>query len=168
MPIRVNSCQRELDFVERNPMHHPTCCPGRVPLQVSLNGQDFAEDKAYFSYLSQLQIGGMMPSAGVIYGGAMISIYGSGFSFSSLLACRFNNSVHVDATYIDAMSIRCVTPQVAQPTVMSVEVTMNGFDYAPVPGSFSFVDPPEVIEVRPAHRASWRARPSPSREWNVR
>ena len=127
----------------------PPAAPGRVGLQISINGQDFVQDALHFTFLPRLQVARMVPSAGVLYGGTTITIYGSGFSFSSVLACRFNKSIDIPATYIDEQSIRCNAPQIAQPALMPLEVTFNGYDFSMVPGSFMFVEPPQVTEVKP-------------------
>ena len=108
----------------------PLNCAGRLSMQASLNGQQFAPGVA-FQYFggaactdtagaaapidpsgdasggTQVQV--LSPSSGPGIGQTRIEITGRAFDFGSMYVCEFN-STQVEASYVSSTMVTCVTP----------------------------------------------------------
>lgn len=111
----------------------------KLPIKVSLNGEDFIETGKFFHYYKNSAIKDMKPTSGPNTGGTSIKITGEQFSDLSSadeFLCRFkplNNDIppkYVSARYIDQNTILCSSPGgFGNVDSVHVDVSFNGIDY---------------------------------------
>jgi hypothetical protein len=87
----------------------PAGAAGDVAVEVSVNGADFTDDGATFSYLATAVVSGVSPASGPSTGGTEVTVTGSDLAFSTTLACRFA-FVDVAASFVSSSELRCVAP----------------------------------------------------------
>ena len=107
---------------------------GAVPLYVSNNGVERVLAGAV-DYFEHPMVEGLSPSLGKA--SALVRVLGSGFRNTTSLACRFNDNLTVQGTYVDSTAIQCETPAAVaggevkeNHIVHAVKVTLNGVDYS--------------------------------------
>ena len=74
--------------------------PGLVPVELTLNEQDFSADEVLFEYLQPMEAAELAPSRGPTSGGTLVNVSGSGFSRRAALlaaAAASAASWHVSA-----------------------------------------------------------------------
>jgi hypothetical protein len=88
------------------PMHDP----GQYALEVSLNDQDYTDQRFPFLYYDDPAMARLAPVSGpAVAAGTPVTIYGNGFVNTSLLTCRFGRTV-VPASFRSSSEILCHTP----------------------------------------------------------
>jgi hypothetical protein len=105
--------------------------PGKVPISLSFNGQDYTMDNQELEVTTQPKVRAILPNSGSNLGGTVVSVTGHGFdtvlvdnnAFGATNAtpestitsrvlpfCRFGLSIEVSATFINDTHIECITP----------------------------------------------------------
>lgn len=114
-----------------------------VPIKVSLNGVDWVDTGAFFSYYRQPEIMDMNPRSGPITGGTEIVLSGDHFSNitdPNLFKCRFDlvkNPKNIPpktmpAHFQDQNNVLCVSPSgYLGGDQVYVELAYNGIDFTP-------------------------------------
>jgi hypothetical protein len=121
-----------------------------VTVEVSMNGVDFTAEGVVFQYFSQPEVASFSPSAGGVDGGTAVVLFGSNFTSSALLSCRFGWTV-VPASFIAADTVICVAPAAATAGAVPVAVTLNGVDFYETGDlSFTYTSVVVVTSVVPA------------------
>jgi hypothetical protein len=84
---------------------------GVAPLTLSLNGQQYLESAANFSFYESNQVLSLSPSVGSSVGGTIVTVTGTHFrSFPEhAIRCRFGMEYAV-ASLVDYTSLECVAP----------------------------------------------------------
>jgi hypothetical protein len=128
----------------RAPMHPP----GEVVVRLSNNGQQFvsATDaqgrEITFSYHSRISLSAIEPRLGSVLGGVPLHLFGTGFLNTSTLSCRVGGTF-VQATYVSNVEVICLSPAVAAPGDLAVEMSNNGVDFSEDSLAFTYL--PEVM-----------------------
>ena len=121
------------------PGERPT---GPVPLQLTLNGQQFSSAAALsYGYYAALRVSSLLPAAGPIEGGTVIRVDGEGFGggvgFTHNHTCRFRTTLvsAVLSTVGGQAIFTCVSPAVTPAAPASglsapLELTLNGQNFS--------------------------------------
>lgn len=123
--------------------------PGAVPLQVTMNGQNYGSDILTFTgyatpYVSQLSL-----AVGPIGGGTVITLHGDNLAGGNNCRCRFGGLAHsVLGTVLDARSIMCSAPAHSAMTVF-VEVSLNGQQYTHYSVPYTYAEP-AIAQLSPS------------------
>ena len=80
-----------------------------VWVQLTMNGLDFTQDGARFSYRGPT-IRSVQPVLGPELGGTLLSVSGAGMPRGSPLACHFGSFASSPAAWVSGERIQCVTP----------------------------------------------------------
>ncbi|CAM9707700.1 unnamed protein product, partial [Discosporangium mesarthrocarpum] len=84
---------------------------GVYPLEISLNDQDYTDVRFPFFFFTDQELFRIMPVLGPAEAaGTAVTLYGSGFVNSTLLACRFGQAPPVPGRYVSSEEILCETP----------------------------------------------------------
>lgn len=137
-------------LVCKSPPHRPM----DVALRVSNNGQQFfgaaGNDSAIlYQYHVRSSIVRVAPAAGVLEGGSVVVVSGTGFMNTSSLSCRFGDSRALSAIYVSPEQVQCKSPRSSLPGEVIVEVSNNGKDFT-TDGVTIFLNPKVVMTaIRP-------------------
>ena len=134
--------------------------PGHTQFRMqSVDGMFLSSVDVIFSYLPSLAVTSFSPvfaSTGVTR--TAITIFGSGFHFSSILQCRFG-STPVFATFVNQSVIKCLTPFQMSAKVVALGVSNDGTSVIFASRAFRFVPNPTIVGVAPTS-ASYSMRSS--------
>ena len=95
--------------------------PGRVDLQVTVNGVDYSTEGLVFEYLPDIGVRAVTPSTGSHVGGYSITVQGSGFDSRLYLVCMFG-SLRSKALFVDSHAVTCEVPKVESDQGVRVRV----------------------------------------------
>lgn len=88
----------------------PPHSPGQYALEVSLNDQDYTDQRFPFYYYEDPALSRLTPISGpAVAAGTPVTVYGHGFINTTRLTCRFGATV-VPATFRSGSEILCHTP----------------------------------------------------------
>jgi hypothetical protein len=98
--------------------------PGRVDLQVTVNGVDYSTEGLVFEYLPDIGVRAVTPSTGSHVGGYSITVQGSGFDSRLYLVCMFG-SLRSKAVFVDSHAVICEVPKVESDQGVRVRVVVD-------------------------------------------
>lgn len=107
--VTVPAVENGLGFVRCRTQ--PVPAPVTVPIEITLNGQDFTTFGLRYHYEWPLSLRSLTPVNGPVEGGTPVAVYGGVFrnESSDLLRCRFGD-MESPATYSSAGLIGCRSP----------------------------------------------------------
>ena len=141
---------------------------GSVTLRVAINGVVASNSTATFLYVTVPAVSRVEPSWSPTNGGTRITVHGSAFVDSPMLACLFegtskksNNHSDGDsssakvvmsrsATYVSQSSLTCVAPPNHKEGTVSLKVSLNGQDSTREGLFFEFRREPQVLMISPS------------------
>jgi len=124
-----------------------------VPLDVTLNGQQYTSSGLTFTFLQDVQMASVEPQLGHVGIPTMVHIKGSGFQASSALCCRFNGTKMTPATFLNRTDIKCLV-MASMAGTMEIAVS-NDCQTFPSSGTSSFnVSLSPVVHVMVPERGS--------------
>lgn len=97
-----------------------------VPVEVTLNGQDWTSDGTPYAYVPLAEVLSLTPPRGPLQGGTEVLIAGANFQQSALLACRFGGIPVPVSAWLDSQRIICVAPAQTLAGPVAVEVSNTG------------------------------------------
>ncbi|KOO21822.1 hypothetical protein Ctob_007228, partial [Chrysochromulina tobinii] len=113
---------------------------GRVPVEISLNAQQYTKSFVDFTYYRAPALSAVSPSAGPTAGDTLVRLTGDGLAAGRTYRCRFDDLV-VPATLDNsgaASTLLCVSPTMTAASLsaeltreVSLEVALNSQDYSP-------------------------------------
>ena len=106
----------------------PSHSPGAVPLEISVNGQQFSDNGELFLYHRAIKLAAISPQQGPSDSSLAVTLTGTGFVSQPLLTCRFGY-VHSPATYLDPTRVKCQVPH-HPPGYTPVDVANNMVDFS--------------------------------------
>jgi len=140
---------------------HPV---GLTTVSVSMNGADFAPSGARFLYVLSPRVTSLLPLSGLETGGDLLTLSGINFLAVDTLVCKFQTSYPtpveplddpvlpvvtlVPALWLSSTQLQCITPPTL-PSVVTVEVSVNGFDFSSDRIQYTFLQRPILIRITP-------------------
>ncbi len=95
--------------IECTAPEHP---PGPCTLEVSLNGQDYTNQRLSFFFYSDPVVSRIYPVSGPSLGGTLVTVFGTSFVNTTGLSCRFGYADPVEAVFISPQEIVCISPPI--------------------------------------------------------
>ncbi|CAM9110992.1 unnamed protein product, partial [Choristocarpus tenellus] len=150
---RFGDILSEVEFLDSTKVHcHvPRAPEGSMPksvaVELSNNGADFTSSGIKYKYFSSLQAMDIEPNSGPTTGHTIVVISGMNFSELRSGRCLFNGTA-VDASINGSRELLCLSPPMAEPGAVKVEITSRGH----VIGSeftFLYHDPMEIFSIFP-------------------
>ena len=130
----------------------PPHVSGNTTLKVSLNGEEFSESFVVFRFDIASRNLVVEPLTGPIIGGTVVLIRGLHFEGTwnmDVVKCSFGGEI-VSAFQSTQHAIKCRTPPVIAPRVVSVEVSTNaGIDFTDQRAQFSYEEIRHVSSLHP-------------------
>jgi hypothetical protein len=111
----------------------PAGLVGDVRFTMSNNAQRFSQlHDVIFTYYNPIEITKIAPLGSPTEGRRAVRVFGNRFSSAELLACRFNHTVSVPATFISDKELICVVPNLwssSQHNTVPISLSKNGYDF---------------------------------------
>jgi hypothetical protein len=111
----------------------PAGLAGDVRFTMSNNAQRFSQlHDVIFTYYNPIEITKIAPFGSPTEGRRAVRVFGNRFSSAELLACRFNHTVSVPATFINDKELICVVPNLwlsSQHDTVPISLSKNGYDF---------------------------------------
>ena len=119
---------------------------GRVPLELSFNGQDWTESGQMYTYYGNPYITRLFPKSGPTTGGTMAQVIGGNFTADALpeeFNCQFKAEgipeKIIPAQFVSEQEVLCTTPGGwGVGNEATVELTFNGVDFTNYNKTFVF------------------------------
>lgn len=98
----------------------------------------------------------VQPSNGTAAGGTILTLVGTDWGANDLVAVSFGSQPAAGYTWVSPTLIRAVTPPYAAggPLTVALHVASQLFGNATLADAFTFLPPPSVQSVQPAHGAA--------------
>ncbi len=96
--------------IECTAPEHP---PGPCKLEISLNGQDYTNQRLPFFFYSDPGLSRIYPVSGPSQGGTLVTVFGTSFVNSTRLSCRFGYSIPMEAVFVSPQEIVCISPPIS-------------------------------------------------------
>jgi hypothetical protein len=127
----------------------PVLSPTVVAVECSTNGQDFTSFDYQFVFNANVSILSLDPAQGPLSGGTVVSVYGTGFIDSSMLACSVGSVSSDVVAYKNSTLLTCETPQFNDTGPFPLEISTNNKDFSSSGINFTYYDDPTVSSVSP-------------------
>ena len=121
---------------------------GVVPVRL-LNNDAVYTSMVAFTYRTLAVVDRIHPVAGVLGGGTLVTVYGTGFTESVASHCKFAGAA-VPARLISPGQLECASPRPSAAGYVALEVTMNEQDYSIDGTLFEFQPAVAVLAVEPS------------------
>lgn len=144
--------------------------PGKVRLEVTLNGADFTAQEVYHTFLPMATFHKLGPSMGLVSGGTPVSLEGSGFDAigreeGTRVTCRWEmpglnprDVLVTRAAILTDSALTCLSPPAGQPGVAylsvfanNVNITDDGGEDASGAMAFEYEARASTTLLAPAH-----------------
>lgn len=131
-------CTSPASFVDRE-----------VPVEITLNNQEWTDDGILFHYYHPPLIYGIEPKIGPVNGGTEVKIIGSNFADTGFVMCKFG-AIIVKGTYINENELRCVSPQVEKPGYVNLYIAIRADEFSSGTNTkFLYYDNPSIDFIEP-------------------
>jgi len=128
----------------------PETPPGKVIVQVTVNGVDYDAEQHFYNYVGKVRISSFFPPFGSTFGGTEVSIFGKNFISSENLVCTFGNKI-VQAKFESNSFIKCISPTrySSESDLDILSVSNIGFDGMVKGGLFKYRVLPSIVSIHP-------------------
>ncbi|CAE8648941.1 unnamed protein product, partial [Polarella glacialis] len=89
--------------------------------------------------LPLLGISFVQPDSGPVIGGTLITVTGNGFTQQGRLSCAFDDSLYMDARFVNSTTIYCTTPAFHSPGIASLRVVSWAHELSATSVNFTFI-----------------------------
>ena len=90
-----------------------------------------------------------LPIVSPVYGSGIVDVFGTGFTPTSTLSCRFG-TVDVPASFVNASHIICATPHHEEEYVR-LSVSVDGERWCAAKNLFGFISAPQIHSISPSY-----------------
>jgi alpha-tubulin suppressor-like RCC1 family protein len=98
-----------------------------MKIVVEINGQQFTNNTNLFYFAKLWKVHRTIPSLSPMTGGISVTVVGPYFRSSTRLNCKFGDFLASSVTYVNETVIVCRTPAMATASLVSLEVSLDGF-----------------------------------------
>ena len=130
--------------------------PGQAPVEVSLNGRDFAgrlPDPLLFGFVRLPVVSAAFPLGGPVAGGTRLRLGGSGFDVLDArqdARCLFGSETLTAATVRSGRVAECISPPSSGAGLVALKLTLNGEEFATIAGGrFAYYVQPALAQLQP-------------------
>eukprot|EP00957_Ditylum_brightwellii_P071471 5432599-Ditylum_brightwellii.AAC.1 len=133
-----------------SPRHSLEVESNTVKVEISTNGGfDFSQSGLIFSYENLPHLVSLHPAVGIELGGNKVEVRGSGFTPNQNARCRFGNNTS-PATVLSSEHVQCTVPPSTSIEPVSVDLSMNGFDWTEQALAYTYLPMTTVSAISPS------------------
>ena len=121
-----------------------------VPVEITLNNQQYTEDNVPFYYYHQPYTYYISPKIGPVSGGTIVKVMGGNFEDTGVVKCKFGDKLG-KGKFISKNELQCESPAVEKPCVVPLRVATRDEEYSSgINTQFTYYDTPIIHFIEPA------------------
>ena len=121
-----------------------------VPVEVTLNDQQYTDDKVPFYYYHPPYTYYISPKIGPVSGGTVVRVMGGNLEDTGIVRCKFGDKLG-KGRFISKNELECISPEVEKPCVVPLRVATREDEYSSgLNTKFTYYDIPEIYYIEPA------------------
>ena len=121
-----------------------------VPVEVTLNDQQYSDDNVLFYYYHPPYTYYISPKIGPVSGGTVIRVMGGNLEDTGIVKCKFGDKLG-KGRFISKNELECISPPVEKPCVVPLRVATREDEYSSgLNTKFTYYDIPEIFFIEPA------------------
>ena len=121
-----------------------------VPVEVTLNDQQYTDDDVLFYYYHPPYTYYISPKIGPVSGGTVIRVMGGNLEDTGIVKCKFGDKLG-KGRFISKNELECISPPVDKPCVVPLRVATREDEYSSgLNTKFTYYDIPVIYYIEPA------------------
>ena len=121
-----------------------------VPVEITLNNQQYTDDNVPFYYYHPPYIYFISPKIGPIKGGTVVKVMGGNFEDTGIVKCKFGDKLG-KGRFISKNELECISPAVENPCVVPLRVATRGEEYSSgINSEYTYYDTPIIFFIEPS------------------
>ena len=121
-----------------------------VPVEVTLNDQQFTDDNVLFYYYHPPYTYYISPKIGPVSGGTVVRVMGGNLEDTGIVRCKFGDKLG-KGRFISKNELECISPAVEKPCVVPLRVATREDEYSSgLNTKFTYYDIPVIYFIEPS------------------
>ena len=121
-----------------------------VPVEITLNDQQYTDDNVLFYYYHPPYTYYISPKIGPVSGGTVVRVMGGNLEDTGIVRCKFGDKLG-KGRFISKNELECISPAVEKPCVVPLKVATREDEYSSgLNTKFTYYDIPVIYFIEPA------------------
>ena len=121
-----------------------------VPVEITLNNQQYTDDNVPFYYYHPPYTYYISPKIGPVSGGTIVKVMGGNFEDTGVVKCKFGDKLG-KGKFISKNELQCESPEVEKPCVVPLRVATRDEEYSSgINTQYTYYDTPVIHFIEPA------------------
>ena len=121
-----------------------------VPVEITLNNQQYTDDNVPFYYYHPPYTYYISPKIGPVSGGTIVKVMGGNFEDTGVVKCKFGDKLG-KGKFISKNELQCISPEVEKPCVVPLRVATRDEEYSSgINTQYTYYDTPIIHFIEPA------------------
>ena len=121
-----------------------------VPVEITLNNQQYTDDNVPFYYYHPPYTYYISPKIGPVSGGTIVKVMGGNFEDTGVVKCKFGGKLG-KGKFISKNELQCISPEVEKPCVVPLRVATRDEEYSSgINTQYTYYDTPIIHFIEPA------------------
>ena len=122
----------------------------KVPVEITLNNQQWTDDNVPFYYYHPPYTYYISPKIGPVSGGTVVQVMGGNFEDTGIVKCKFGDKLG-KGKFISKNELECISPEVEKPCIVPLRVATRDEEYSSgINTQYTYYDTPEIHFIEPA------------------
>lgn len=118
-------------------------------VEVTLNNQQYTDDKVQYSYYTPPYIFDVEPRQGPVKGNTEVTLVGTNYKDTSTIKCMFGDQI-VTGKFISVHKVKCVSPPHGKAEFVPIKVTFEQDLWSSGQTKYLYYDQPTLRKIEPA------------------
>ena len=120
-----------------------------VPVEITLNNQQYTDDNVPFYYYHPPYTYYIDPKIGPVSGGTLVKVMGGNFEDTGIVKCKFGDKLG-KGKFISKNELQCISPEVEKPCVVPLRVATREEEYSSgINTQYTYYDTPVIYFIEP-------------------
>lgn len=127
----------------------PSYVDREVPVEITLNNQEWTDDGILFHYYHPPMIYSIEPRIGPVSGGTEVKVIGSNFVNTGFVICKFGTII-VKGKYVNSNELICSSPKVEKPGYVNLQIAIRPDEFSSgINTKYLYYDTPKINYIEP-------------------
>ena len=121
----------------------------KVPVEITLNNQQYTDDNVPFYYYHPPYTYYISPKIGPVAGGTVVKVMGGNFEDTGVVKCKFGDKLG-KGKFISKNEVECISPAVEKPCVVPLRIATREEEYSSgINTQYTYYDTPIIHFIEP-------------------